>query len=100
MDLIIRFFVWVSNCFLSGKAQALGILLIGIFLSYAFLKIAPIALKLAFFIYPDVGQYLGEHFTGFQISFFAAYMTPTLICAYIAFKQFQYIYYKESCRSY
>ncbi|MHA3061608.1 hypothetical protein ACX1N5_11795 [Acinetobacter sp. ANC 4636] len=96
MDLIIRFFDWVSNCFLSGKVQALGIVLIGVLLSSVFLKLSPIIIKGAIFLYPDVGQYLEEHFIGFQIGLFAAYMTPTLICAYIAFKQFQYIYYKES----
>lgn len=100
MDLIIRIFVWVSNCFLSGKAQALGIALFGALVSYVFLNITPTILKGAVFLYPDFGQYISEHFTEFQVVFFTAYMAPTLLGSYIAFQQFKFIYYKESSRSF
>ncbi|AUX87077.1 hypothetical protein C3F34_14215 [Acinetobacter sp. ACNIH2] len=96
MDLIIRFFVWVSNCFLSGKAQAVGIALFGVAVSYAFLNVAPTILKGAVFLYPNFGQYISEHFTEFQVVFFATYMVPTLLGGYIAFQQLKFIYYKES----
>lgn len=100
MDLIIRFFVWISNCFLSGKAQALGIALLGVLVSYVFLNIAPTILKGAMFLYPDFGQYISEHFTEFQVVFFTAYMAPTLLAIYIAFQQFKFIYYKEIARGF
>lgn len=100
MDLIIRFFVWISNCFLSGKAQALGIALLGALISYVFLNIAPTILKGAVFLYPDFGRYISEHFTQFQIVFFTVYMVPTLLGCYIAFQQLKFIYYKESARGF
>jgi hypothetical protein len=100
MDLIIRLFVWVSNCFLSGKAQALGIALFGALISYAFLNIAPTILKGAMFLYPDFSRYISDHFTGFKIVFFTTYMVPTLLGCYIAFQQLKFIYYKESARGF
>lgn len=99
MDLIIRFFVWVANCFLSGKAWALGISLIGVIISLVFLKVTPVILKGAVFLYPDFGHYISEHITGFQIFFFIISFAPMTVGAYIAFQQLKYIYYKESCRN-
>ncbi|MCU4377623.1 hypothetical protein [Acinetobacter haemolyticus] len=100
MELVIRFLVWVFNCFLSGKAQALGIVVFGFFLSYLFLNISPVIIKVAMFIYPSVEQYIREHEVGFQIFYFSVFLLPILICSYIAFKQLQLIYFKESCRGF
>ncbi|WP_143223764.1 hypothetical protein [Acinetobacter sp. ANC 4654] len=68
MDLIIRFFVWVANCFLSGKAWALGISLIGVIISLVFLKVTPVILKGAVFLYPDFGHLMcAEKNVGFNL---------------------------------
>ena len=100
MDLIIRFFVWVANCFLSGKAQAFGFALIGAIVSYGFIELAPIVLKGLVFIYPNLGLYIANHMLGFQICFFTVYMAPVSFGCYLAIQQLKFIYYKENFRHY
>lgn len=98
MDLIIRFFVWVANCFLSGKAQALGIAVIGAVISYALVKIAPTVFSAAYFIYPNLEQYIFEHLFVAKLILFLVFITPLSIGSFIAIQQLKYIYYKESYR--
>jgi len=98
MDLIIRFFVWVANCFLSGKAEALGFALLGAVVSFVIFKFTPVFFNAAYFLYPNFEQYISEHLMVANLIFFVIYMAPVLIGTYIAFQQLKFIYYKESYR--
>lgn len=98
MDLIIRFFVWVANCFLSGKAQAVGIAAFGALISYALFKISPTVFSAAYFIYPNLEQYIFEHLFVAKLILLLVFMTPLSIGSFIAFQQLKYIYYKENYR--
>ncbi len=98
MDLIIRFFVWIANCFLSGKAQAVGIALFGIIISYVLVKITPAVFSTAYFIYPNLEQYIFEHLFVAKLILFLIFITPLSIGIFIAIQQLKYIYYKESYR--
>lgn len=98
MDLIIRFFVWVANCFLSGKAQAVGIAVFGAIISYALVKIAPTVFGAAYFLYPNLEQYIFEHLFVAKLIFLLVCMTPLSFGCFIAIQQLKYIYYKESYR--
>jgi len=98
MDLIIRFFVWVANCFLSGKAQAVGIAAFGAILSYVLYKISPTLFSAAYFIYPNLEQYIFEHLFVAKLILLLVFMTPLSIGSFIAFQQLKYIYYKENYR--
>ncbi|ENV69799.1 hypothetical protein F947_01476 [Acinetobacter towneri DSM 14962 = CIP 107472] len=98
MDLIVRFFVWVANCFLSGKAKACAFAVLGMFLSYLFLKIAPLLLKVALIFNPNLELYIFNNLMAFEVGFFVIYMLPVLIGSYLSYKQLKFIYYKESHR--
>ncbi|MBJ8426063.1 hypothetical protein [Acinetobacter bereziniae] len=98
MDLIIRFLVWVVNCFLSGKAQALGFALFGTVISYVLVKIAPIVFSAAYFIYPELKQYIFEHLLIANLIMFIVFMTPFSIGSFVAFQKLKFIYYKENFR--
>ena len=98
MDLIIRFFFFFFNCFLSGKAQAVGFALFGAVVSYALVKIAPTVFSAAYFIYPNLEQYIFEHLFVAKLILFLAFMAPFSIGSFIAFQQLKFIYYKESYR--
>lgn len=98
MDLIIKIFVWVSNCFSSGKAQALGYTLLGAFISFIVLKLLTNAIDLAIFFNPQTAHFISKHWNIFVIGFYLACLTPLVLGAYVSIKQFQYIYNKESYR--
>jgi|GEM_PF-6485168 len=98
MDLIIRFFVWVANCFLSGKAQAVGIAVFGAAISFALFKFYPTVFSAAYFIYPNLELYIFEHLFVANLILLLVIMTPISIGSFIAFQQLKYIYYKESYR--
>ena len=98
MDLIIRFFVWVANCFLSGKAQALGIAAFGAIISYVLFKASPTVFSAAYFIYPNLEQYIFEHLFVAKLILLLVFMTPLSIGSFIAIQQLKSIYHKESYR--
>lgn len=98
MDLLIRLFVWVSNYISSGKAQALGYTLLGAFISFIVLKLLTSAINLAIFLNPQTAHFISNHWNTIAICLYLTCLAPLLLGAYTSIKQFQYIYYKESCR--
>lgn len=98
MDLMGRMFVGVLNFFMSGRAKAVGVALLGIFISVVFLHFSTSILTVFTTLIPSFKQYVFENVLWFQIGICIAYFIPTIIGCYMCYNELNYISYKESRR--
>lgn len=100
MDLLGTIFVGVVNFFLSGRAKAIGVGLLGVFISIIFLYFSNSILTALITLLPPFKQYFFEHILWFQIGICIAYFIPTIVGCYMCYNELNYISYKESRRFY
>lgn len=91
MDFIGNAFVWLLNTIESGRAKAISVLIIGLFLSYIIFHALPLVIQGSFFIYPDFQQHIYDNELAYRLGFVFAVMLPTFFFTYLTFNQLNFI---------